>query len=139
MTPQHLHPLFSTTRGPEGHSLGLQAGVLLLLLAGVAASAIHLVTQVNHKVVARLKRSLDLVRKGYVEHVQSSMSFGGRNNAWQDVEVDEAMFDKTLIPIEKAECPGKIVEWEQWVGLVQRGKPTSLILLRLSPKHLFRK
>ena len=35
ITPQHLHPLFSTTRGPEGHSLGLQAGVLLLLLAGL--------------------------------------------------------------------------------------------------------
>ncbi|CAE7765783.1 unnamed protein product [Symbiodinium necroappetens] len=125
---------FPQQEGRRGISLGLQAGVLLLLLAGVAASAIHLVTQVNHKVVERLKRSLDLVRKGYVEHVQSTMSFGGRNNAWQDVEVDEAVFDKTLIPIEQAECPSKTVEWEQWVGLVQRGKPTSLILLRLSPK-----
>ncbi|CAE7230308.1 unnamed protein product [Symbiodinium natans] len=78
ITPQYLHPLFAATRGPEMHSLGLQAGVLLLLLAGVAASVILLVTQ--------------------------------------------------------AECPGKIVEWEQWVGLVQRGKPTLLVLLRLSPK-----
>ena len=128
---------FPQQEGRRGISLGLQAGVLLLLVARVGASAIHLVTQVNHKVVERLKRSLDLVRKGYVEHVQSTMSFGGRNNAWQGVEVDEAVFDKTLIPIEQAECPSKIVEWEQWVGPVQRGKPTSLILLRLSPKHLF--
>ena len=121
----------------EGHFLSLQAGVLLWLLAGVAASAIHLVTQVNHKVVERLKRSLDLVRKGYVEHVQSTMSFGGRNNSVQDVQVGEAVFDETLIPIEKADGMSKTVEWERWVGLVQRGKPTSFILLPLSPKHPF--
>ena len=64
------------------------------------------------------------------------MSFGGKRNAWQDVEVDESIFDKKLIPIEHADCPEKIMEWEQWVGIVQRGKPTSLVLLRLTPPCL---
>ena len=39
-------------------------------------------------------RSLAFVRKAYVEHVQAGMVFGGRKNAWQDVEVDETSFDK---------------------------------------------
>ena len=136
ITPQHLHPLFSATRGPEGQTLGLQAGLLLLLLAGVPSSSIHLVTQVNHKVVERLRKSLAFVRKAYVEHVQAGMVFGGRKNAWQDVEVDETSFDKKLVPMDEIEVPERNMKWEQWVGMVQRGKPTSLVLLRLSPKLL---
>ena len=122
--------------GPEGQTLGLQAGLLLLLLAGVPSSSIHLVTQVNHKVVERLRKSLAFVRKAYVEHVQAGMVFGGRKNAWQDVEVDETSFDKKLVPMDEIEVPERNMKWEQWVGMVQRGKPTSLVLLRLSPKLL---
>ncbi|CAE7375364.1 unnamed protein product [Symbiodinium sp. CCMP2592] len=113
ITPQHLHPLFSATRGPEGQTLGLQAGLLLLLLAGVPSSSIHLVTQVNHKVVERLHKSLAFVRKAYVEHVQAGMVFGGRKNAWQDVEVDETSFDKKLVPIDEVEVPERNMKWEQ--------------------------
>ncbi|CAE7762192.1 unnamed protein product [Symbiodinium sp. CCMP2592] len=138
ITPQHLHPFFSATRGPEGRTLGLQAGLLLLLLAGAPSSSklssIHLVTQVNHKVVERLRKSLAFVRKAFVEHVQAGMVFGGRKNAWQDVEVDETSFDKKLVPMDEIEGPERNMKWEQWVGMVQRGKPTSLVLLRLSSK-----
>ena len=128
--------VLSATRGPEGQTLGLQAGLLLLLLAGVPSSSIHLVTHVNHKVVERLRKSLAFVRKAYVEHVQAGMVFGGRKNAWQDVEVDETSFDKKFVPTDEIEVPERNMKWEQWVGMVQRGKPTSLVLLRLSPKLL---
>ena len=133
ITPQHLHPLFTATRGPEGHSLGVQAGVLLLRLANVQLSSIHLVTQVNHKAIERLEHNLLLTRKAYVENIQRTMTFGGHKNSWQDVEVDESVFDKKLIPIEEAACADKNMVWEQWVGMVQRGKPQSLVLIRLSP------
>ena len=42
--------------------------------------------------------------------------FGGKKNAWQDVEVDESVFDKKLIPWEEAESPSKTMMWEQWHG-----------------------
>ena len=103
ITPQHLHPLFTATRGPEGHSLGTQAAVLLLRLANVPLSSTHLVTNVNHKAIERTDYNLCLLRKGCVEKVQKGMAFGGKKNAWQDVEVDESVFDKKLIPLEEAE------------------------------------
>ena len=71
-----------------------------------------------------------------MERVQKGMAFGGKKNAWQDVEVDESVFDKKLIPLEEAESTSKTMMWEQWVGMVQRGKPESLVLIRLSPQHL---
>ena len=136
ITPQHLHPLFTATRGPEGHSLGVQAGMLLLRLANVPLSTIHVVTQINHKAIERMEHNLTLVRKKFVEETQRTMSFGGKGNKWQDVEVDESVFDKKLIPIEEADDPTKVMDWEQWVGMVQRGKPESLVLLRLTPPSL---
>eukprot|EP00439_Symbiodinium_sp_Y106_P055259 s4255_g7.t1 len=33
------------------------------------------------------------------------MVFGGRKNAWQDVEVDETSFDKKLVPVDEIEVP----------------------------------
>ena len=136
ITQQHLHPLFTATRGCEGHSPGTQAAVLLLRLANVPLSSIHLVTNLNHKAIERMDHNLCLLRKGYVERVQKDMAFGGKKNAWQDVEVDESVFDKKLIPLEEAESPSKTMMWEQWVGMVQRGKLESLALIRLSPQHL---
>ena len=43
---------------------------------------------------------------------------------------------KKLVPMDEIEVPERNMKWEQWVGMVQRGKPTSLVLLRLSPKLL---
>ena len=138
ITPQHLHPLFTATRSPEGHSLGTQAAILLLRLANVPLSSIHLVTDVNHKAIERMDHNLCLLRKHYVENVQKGMAFGGKKNAWQDVEVDESVFDKKLIPLEEAEPPTKTMMWEQWVGMVQCGKPESLVLIRLSRSVLYK-
>ena len=83
-----------------------------------------------------MDHNLCLLRKRYVENVQKGMAFGGKKNAWQDVEVDESVFDKKLILLEEAESPTKTMMWEQWVGMVQRGKPESLVLIRLSPQCL---
>ena len=132
VTPQHLRPIFTTARGPEGHSLGVQASVLLLRLANVPLSTILL--GVNHKAVERLDRGLNQVRKHYVEDTPKTMTFKYPNKKWLDIEVDEATFDKSLVPLEDAEITEKRMKWEQWVGLVTRGKPESLVLLRLNPQ-----
>ena len=96
--PEHLQPIFTTTPRPED-SLGVQASALLLRLANVPLSAIHLVLGVNHKA---LNRNLDLVRKGYAEETQKGMSFGGKTKTCMKVEADEALFDKCLLPAEEA-------------------------------------
>ena len=56
-----------------------------------------------------------------------------------DVEADEATFDKKDVCkspefqhlIKKK---SETVLWEQWAGIVQRGRPDTLILRRLTPK-----
>ena len=49
----------------------------------------------------------------------------GTGETWADVEADEATFDKKIVR-------GKL-HWEQWCGIVQRGKPQTLVLHRLKP------
>ena len=137
VSPAHLHPLFTVLRGPEGHSLQVQATALLLRLAGVPLATIHLLTNINHKAIERLNSNLNFLRGGHVTQVEKTIKFGGAPKAWRDVEVDEACFDKrTLKPWEQTEKDaqqGKNTEWEQWGGLVQRGCPKSLVLFKLRP------
>jgi hypothetical protein len=124
VTPQHLHPLFTTTRGGEGHSLQVQSMALLLMLSNVPFSTIHTLTQINHKAIERMWRSLALLQKKFVEAKEKHIQFG-TGGRWQDIEADEATFDKLL--------SSSLVHWEQWAGLVARGRPESLVLIRLQP------
>ena len=101
-------------------------------LAGVPLSSIHILLDMNHKALERMEKNLAFVRKAYVEHCQKSMSFGtGKGKEWTEVEADEAVFDKFLLPAEDAEVQKKPMRWEQWLGMVARGKPSSLVLIRL--------
>ncbi|OLQ10741.1 hypothetical protein AK812_SmicGene5514 [Symbiodinium microadriaticum] len=88
--------------------------------------------------VEHLERGLNQVRKHYVEETQKTMTFkySNKNKKWMDVEVDEATFDKHLVPLEdaKGRASDTGMKWEQWVGLVSRGKPESLVLVRLKPQ-----
>ena len=53
---------------------------------------------------------------------------------WVGVEGDEASFTKSnMLGVDPEADPKKPVRWEQWLGLVQRGRPESLILERLNP------
>ena len=124
VTPQHLHPLFTATRGPEGHSLQVQPVTLLMRLANVSLSTIHILTKINHKALERLDRSLALIRKKFVECKEGDINLG-KGGHWQDIEADEAIFDKATLK--------SIAHWKQWAGLVARGRPDSLVLVRLKP------
>ncbi|CAL1168609.1 unnamed protein product [Cladocopium goreaui] len=60
-----------------------------------------------------------------------------RFGKWSDVEGDEATFDKRDVLSDAAweheVKADRSMLWEQWCGLVQRGKPQTLVLARLSP------
>ena len=137
ISPVELHPLFTKTMGPEGHSLQKQAAALLLRLVNVPLADIHILTHMNHKAIEKLNKSLLFLRKGYVQEAEKSILFGGNPRNWKDVEVDEATFDKrTLQETEVSKkdfVAGKTVQWEQWGGLVQRGSPDTLVLAKLNP------
>ena len=48
-----------------------------------------------------------------------------------EVKADEAVFDKFLLPSEDSPLQSRVMKWEQWLGMVARGKPSSLVLIRL--------
>ena len=130
--PQHLHPFFTSVMGPEGHSLAVQASALLLRLAGVPLSSIHLLLDINHKALEKMEKNLALTRKSYVESEQAHMVLGtGKGTKWTEIEADEAVFDKCLIAAEDVSHPSRTMKWDQWLGMVPRGKPSSLVLFRL--------
>ena len=119
-------------------SLQAQVSVLLLLLLRVPLSTIHMLTHVNQKAVEDMYRRICELRRNYVEKEEKKFIFGN-GQSWKDIEADEATFDKRdistsvqfkhLIKDEKSTWM-----WEQWVGVVQRGRPETLVLHRLNPK-----
>ena len=127
LNPHHLHPLFQECRGPQGHTLQVQAAVLLLKLAEVKNDKIHKLLDVNHKAVEDMDKRLSEVRRTWVEQKQKTMKVGD-GTSWVDVEGDEATFCKTTVKDGDTEKP---VKWEQWLGILERGRPESLILERL--------
>ena len=119
----HGHPLFVESQG-GATPLATQAALLLLLLNRVPHAAVHRLLHVNHKVIEDMEKRLCQLRQSWVLQQEKLIRFGA-DQAWADVEADEATFDKKVI--------NKQVQWEQWCGLVQRGKPNTLVLHRLHP------
>ena len=122
--PHHLHPLFTATRGAQGHSLQVQSVALLLMVSNVSLSTIHILTKINHKALDFMWKSVAFLRKHFVEAKEKEIQFGKAGRR-QDIEADEATFDKMMT--------GSLAHWEQWAGIVTRGCPESLVLMRLKP------
>ena len=133
--PQYLHPLFHAGRGPEAVSLQIQAALLLLVILPVPQASIHLILGVNHKVLEAMQKNLHLVRKKFVLKKEKDIKIG-TSAKWCDVEGDEATFDKRDVCCdagwEHEVKAYRSLLWEQWCGLVQRGKPQTLVLARLN-------
>lgn len=135
LNAHHLHPLFSEGDGVASSSLQTQAALLLLKLNNIQNPTIHRLLHLNHKAIEDMDRRLVMVRKQYVEEKEKDIVFGN-GAAWQDVEADESTFDKKNVTgcaeLINAKTP---IVWEQWCGIVQRGKPETLVLHRLKPVH----
>ncbi|CAE7268204.1 unnamed protein product [Symbiodinium pilosum] len=112
MNPHHLHPLFSECQGPQSQSLQMQAAHLLLKLHKVPQSKIHLLLGVNHKAIEDMENKLCKTRQEYVQKKEKEILLGD-GKSWKD---------------------DGVMMWEQWAGIVQRGRPETLILRKLQPK-----
>ena len=106
----------------------------LLDLSGLVTtnSVTQTITLTGHsrKQVARVRAALLQARKIYVHRQEKQMLFGGKKDKWPDVEVDEATVGKALVRKPKHR-DHNVVSWENWLGLVKRGFPKSLVLVRL--------
>ena len=124
ISPHYAHPLFVDHWGKSHTPLSTQAALLLLLLNRVPHAAIHRLMYVNHKAIEDMQKRLYTLREAYVLEKEKEICFG-RGHEWADVEADEATFAKKIVQGQ--------VQWEQWCGIVQRGKPGTLVLHRLKP------
>jgi hypothetical protein len=149
INPHHAHPILVDARGQSASSLQQQTATMFCALAGVPQAACHILIGGNDKAISRIYKNLRLAQKRDVIREEKKIVIG-EGKPWQDVEADEAMFRrKTLKGAELKKARGlhgfsasgkrkrgnvKNTEWEQWLGLVMRGKPKTLILSRLPSK-----
>ena len=89
------------------------------------------ITGHNEKAVRWLRRLLLITQKVYVQQKQKNIDFGAASlGAWPDVEVDESTFGKAYTRKPRT-ANDKVVVWENWIGIVARGRPETLVLERL--------
>eukprot|EP00438_Fugacium_kawagutii_P027388 Skav208435 [mRNA] locus=scaffold1952:79215:80105:+ [translate_table: standard] len=121
-------PFVPSLQWLHAQPLQLQAALLLLRLTGVKSAVARLLFHVNHKMYDDLGKRLERLRKCHVEAKEKEITFGNCRT-WTDVEVDEATFGRCSQPDRGKKC----VLREQWSGLLQRGKPKTLVLNKLKP------
>ena len=100
-----------------------QLYILLLLLLRVSQAAIHVDLGVNHEVIENMQRWLEQIRHDHVIKQEKEIVLG-KSSTWAEGDEDRA--DETHHAL-----------WEQRSGLVQRGKPETLILSPLILKNTF--
>lgn len=127
-----FHPIFFGGSGNSHTPLNVQVCALYSAVAGASAVTTHLILDVDHKPIERIFTNLELARTRFVEHKEKSITFGAPSGTiWKDVEADEVDLGKALL--EDPDIEGQKMKWEQWCGIVERGRPSSLRLFRLNP------
>ena len=128
LQPHDFHPIFFMGAGNSVTPLNQQAAALYCAVANVPCQSAHLILDMDHKPVERIYANLDISRARYVTAKENLISYGGN---WQDVEVDEVDIGKST---DETSNSTYNTTWEQWGGLVERGRPSSLRLFRLNPR-----
>jgi hypothetical protein len=127
--------VFSAPSGRSFKPLKHQVQVLFGIVAGLTNAQPHLLWGDHHQLSQRLSQRLDMARKAFVEHREKTITFGGPlHPAWVDVEADEVDLAKELVENADSAPKGKQLRWEQWAGIVQRGRPETLVLYKTNPK-----
>ena len=111
--------------------LKTQATVLFGLTLGLTAAQCHLLWGVSASFVNDMSIRFDLARKKFVERRERKIKFGAsdKGKTWTDVEADEVDLGKQPDPKDDTTAL-----WEQWAGIVERGRPDSLVLFKTHPK-----
>ena len=84
---------------------------------------IHQQLGLSHATVERFNLRFETHITKYVEEKQETIKLGG-GELWSDIECDEVTLSRRHVDADR-------VVWAQYLGLVQRGRPESLILVRL--------
>ena len=106
-----------------------QASILCCALAGVPVTAASVALGLDNKPVERVYHNLEMARARHVALQEKQIRFGARDE-WPDVEVDEVDLGKEGVEDSNKKVKTK---WAQWGGIVERGRPETLILIRLHP------
>ncbi|CAK0910510.1 unnamed protein product, partial [Prorocentrum cordatum] len=128
--PHHDHPVFSHGRGNASAPFADKVAVCTCATWDVAQSKCHQITGNSHKLIENVYTRLDSARMKYVKKKEKSIKFGAIDK-WPDVEADEVDLGKR--DDAEKDDQDKPVQWEQWGGLVERGRPNTLVLTRLDP------
>ena len=89
--------------------------MLLCALAGVPVTSVPVILDMDDKAVFRIYANLEAARARHVELKEKDIIFG-KAGKWPDVEADEVDLGKDLSE------DGSSLTWEQWGGLVERGR-----------------
>ena len=105
-----------------------QATMLTMILQDVPNHLMHTLYGFKHSIIEEWKgRFREHIAK-YVESKQADITFA-LPDTWVDVEADEVTLGK------RAASPlGRRVEWIQFLGLMRRGSPETLVLVQLPPR-----
>ena len=115
LQPHDFHPIFFSGSGQSHTPLKNQAAVLCCALAGVPATSVPIILEMNHKPVERIFKNLEIARDQHVRKKEKAIKFGS-NQTWADVKADEVDVGKEV------EMDQKRARWEQWGGLAERGR-----------------
>ena len=107
--------------------------MLFCAVAKIKRSTAHILTDKSHKFVEGVYKRLDEARMNYVLHHEKQIKFGD-GIPWADVEADEVDLRKTVLEPDAPQSRTSTA-WEQWGGIVQRGAPEKLVLVRLQPNR----
>ena len=130
MLPEHQHQVFACGGGHHASTLKEKALVLLLTVSDVPLSTIcHLVGK-NDSMVQEIVNKVHTTRRTYVEQEEKNIMFG-EAGPWTDVEADETVFRKAAVPGDDDTVSVKDMSWDQWCGIVERGRPETLVMQRL--------
>ena len=125
--PQDFHPIFFGGSGASVTSLNQQAAALCCAVAGVPQASAHLILDMDNKPVGKIYRNLEVARARHVRMKEKDVLYGSQCE-WPDVEADEVDLGKELV------LDASKAKWEQWGGIVERGRPDTLMLFRLKPR-----
>ena len=125
--PHSFHPIFVQGRNSIT-SLAIQASILFCAIIGFTTVQTHLLLDVNKKIISTIYGNLETTRTRYVIRKEKDIVYG----KWRDVEADEVDLGRGVVSEPVSESMS--IRWEQWGGLVERGRPSSLRLFRLSPR-----
>ncbi|CAK0864051.1 unnamed protein product, partial [Prorocentrum cordatum] len=125
-----------------GERLADQAAVLFCAVAQCSQASARLLLKNNHKVAEGIYSALHAARAKYAnareKHIVFGKDQGGNELERADVGADEVDVAKGEDPNARPRSQKPII-WEQRGGIVHRGNPRSLVLLKLKPEKAKRR